>query len=75
MKAQMQIITRKNEERITMVLPQGQEIIVTLVESLEGSARIGIEAPIEIYIGAANSAVSPSGLCVPATAGFSRLIK
>ena len=46
----MQIITRKNEERITMVLPQGQEIIVTLVESLEGSARIGIEAPIEIYI-------------------------
>jgi len=46
----MQIITRKSEQSITMVLPQGQEIIVTLVELLESSARIGIEAPTEIYV-------------------------
>ena len=46
----MLVLSRKEGETITITLPNGKEIIVSLVQLRRSSARIGIEAPPEIHV-------------------------
>lgn len=46
----MLILTRKDGQQIEITTPQGEKIIITLVEGIPGKARVGIDAPKEFVI-------------------------
>jgi carbon storage regulator CsrA len=46
----MLVITRRENERTHILLPNGQTIIVTLVQVRTDKARLGFDAPKEIQI-------------------------
>ena len=46
----MLVLTRKDGEAITIILPNDKEITVCLIGSRRGSARIGIVAPAEVRV-------------------------
>jgi len=43
-------ITRKEDEQIILILPSGEEVIITLVEAHRSNARIRIKAPQDVEI-------------------------
>lgn len=48
----MLVLSRKPNEQITMLLPSGEEIVLTVIEDFRaGKVRLGISAPraVEIY--------------------------
>jgi carbon storage regulator len=46
----MLVLSRKENESIVLTLPNGQEIVVTVVEIDRGKIRLGFEAPLDIKI-------------------------
>lgn len=46
----MLVLSRKKDERIVIVTPEGRRIVVTMVRTVGCAPRIGIEADAEVTI-------------------------